>query len=68
MRITTDRCQKLCPSPSADLSFSLLTHWRWGIKAKLDLGMTMQLEKRDRGWTFSTGFAPVLGVGWGYNF
>lgn len=54
--------------PSADLSFSLLTHWRWGIKAKLDLGMTMQLEKRDRGWTFSTGFAPVLGVGWGYNF
>lgn len=54
--------------PSADLSFSLLTHWRWGIKAKLDLGMTMQLEQRDRGWTFSTGFAPVLGVGWGYNF
>ena len=21
--------------PSADLSFSLLTHWRWGIKAKI---------------------------------
>lgn len=53
--------------PTLDLSLSFLTHWRWGIKAKLDLGMSMQLERRDRGWVFSTGFAPVLGVGWGYN-
>lgn len=54
--------------PSSTLAFSLLTHWRWGIKAKLDLGLSMQLEKRERGWVFTTGFAPVLGVGWGRNF
>ena len=54
--------------PSFQGAFSLLTHWRWGIKAKVDLGMTVQGERRERGWVWTTGFAPFLGVGWGYNF
>lgn len=54
--------------PTLDLAFGLMTHWRWGIKATLDLGMSLQTERRERGWVFTTGFAPVLGVGWGKNF
>lgn len=54
--------------PTSTLAMSFLTHWRWGIKAKLDLGLSMQFEKRERGWVFTTGFAPVLGIGWGRNF
>ena len=54
--------------PTAITALSLLGHWRYGLKAKLDLGVTMQLEKRARGWVFSTGFAPVVGIGWGRNF
>lgn len=54
--------------PTTTLAFSLMTHWRWGIKAKVDLGMSVQGEKRDRGWVVTTGFVPVFGLGWGRNF
>lgn len=54
--------------PGATAAFSLMTHWRWGIKAKVDLGISVQGEQRERGWVLTTGFAPVLGVGWGRNF
>lgn len=55
--------------PSAIAAFSLLTHFRWGIQVKLDLGTTIQMEKRtDRGWVPTVGFLPVLGVGWNWSF
>ncbi len=54
--------------PTSTVAFSLMTHWRWGIKAKVDLGMSIQGERRERGWVVSTGFVPVLGIGWGRNF
>lgn len=54
--------------PSFNVALSLLGHFRWGIKLKVDLGASIQGEKRERGWIWTTGFAPVLGLGWGYNF
>ena len=54
--------------PTSTVAFSLMTHWRWGIKASVDLGVTTQFERRERGWVFTTGFAPVLGLGWGRAF
>jgi outer membrane beta-barrel protein len=55
--------------PTAITSLSLLTHFRWGIQVKLDLGTTIQMEKRtDRGWVPTLGFLPVLGVGWNWSF
>lgn len=53
--------------PSFLTSFSLLMHFKWNIKAKLDLGMSIQGEERDRGWVWTLGFVPTLGVGWGFN-
>jgi len=50
--------------PTAYTALTLLTHYRWGIQAKVDLGATIQMEKRDRGWVTSVGFMPVLGLGW----
>lgn len=54
--------------PTVTMAFSLMSHWRWGIKARVDLGMSVQGELRERGWVVTTGFAPFLGAGWGYNF
>ncbi len=54
--------------PSFVPSLSLLLHFSWNIKAKLDLGVSVQAEQRDRGWIWSVGFVPTLGVGWGFNF
>lgn len=54
--------------PSFSVAMSLLAHFRWGIKLKVDLGMSIQGEDRDRGYVWTTGFVPVLGLGWGYNF
>ena len=49
-------------------ALSLLTHLKWGIQVKLDLGTTVQMEKRERGWVTSFGFLPILGLGWQYSF
>lgn len=54
--------------PTIYTAMSLLIHLRWGIQVKLDLGATIQMEKRDRGWVTSVGFLPVLGLGWNYSF
>jgi hypothetical protein len=54
--------------PSATAALSVLLHFQYGIKAKIDLGSSFQLEPRERGWTFSTGFTPAVGVGWGRTF
>lgn len=50
--------------PSAVLAGALLVHLRWGIQVKVDLGLTVQGEQRDRGWVVTAGFLPVLGIGW----
>ena len=54
--------------PSFTAALSLLGHFRWGLKLKVDLGLSVQGEKRERGWVWTTGFAPVLGLGWGTTF
>ena len=53
--------------PTFTTAFSLMTHWHFGIKATLDLGLSIQQEERDRGSVWTLGFAPVLGLGWGWN-
>jgi len=50
--------------PTLETGLSLLTHFKWGLQAKVDLLAAFQLEDRDRGWVPSFGFVPVLGVGW----
>lgn len=50
--------------PMVSGGIGVLTHWRWGIQAKLDLQFTFHFERRDRGPVVATGFAPLLGVGW----
>ncbi len=50
--------------PTVTPGIAFLTHWRHGIQIKLDLQWTAQLERRQRGWTPSFGFAPLIGVGW----
>lgn len=54
--------------PSVVTGLSLLLHFRWGLQAKLDLGTTIQAEKRDRGWVTSVGFLPTIGLGWNFSF
>lgn len=54
--------------PTFEVAFSTMLHFRWGIKATLDLGASIQREQRERGQIWSVGFAPSLGLGWGYNF
>lgn len=53
--------------PTFQAAASLFLHFRWNIKAKVDLGVSVQGERRDRGWVWTTGFAPVVGIGWGVN-
>lgn len=53
--------------PTTTLGVALLTHYAYGIQAKLDLQLAFQLENRDRGWVPSFGFVPVLGVGWNFQ-
>ncbi len=53
--------------PTFNVALSLLGHLRWGLKLKVDLGMSVQGERRERGWVWTTGFAPSLGLGWGWN-
>ncbi len=50
--------------PSAWFGMSLLAHFRYGLQARLDLAMTVQAEKRRRGWIPSAGLAPMLSIGW----
>jgi outer membrane beta-barrel protein len=54
--------------PMAHVAFSTMLHFKWGIKANIDLGASFQWEDRARGRVFSAGFAPSLGVGWGTTF
>ncbi|MBA2664036.1 MAG: hypothetical protein H0U74_17230 [Bradymonadaceae bacterium] len=53
--------------PTVLTGLSLLNHFKWGIQVKLDLNLTAQMERRDRGWVPSFGFAPFLGLGWSYG-
>jgi outer membrane beta-barrel protein len=50
--------------PTLLVGAGFLAHFKWGIEAKLDLALSIQLERRDRGWVGSLGFFPVLGLGW----
>lgn len=50
--------------PTSMLSLALLTHFKNGVQAKLDLGFAFQAENRNRGWVPSFGFVPTLGIGW----
>ena len=54
--------ERIVPKISGGIGF--LTHWRWGIQAKLDLQISVHFEQRDRGVVPATGFVPLLGVGW----
>ncbi len=51
--------------PTGTVAVSLLTHFQYGVQAKLDLGLAVQAERRHRGWVPSIGFMPTLGIGWG---
>jgi hypothetical protein len=51
--------------PSLSLSLSPTILLRYGVRVRLDLGVTMQLESRERGTVFTTGFLPMVHVGWG---
>ncbi len=50
--------------PTLLFSLSLLTHLRWGLQIKLDMGMSAQIENRRRGWITTLGFIPLLSIGW----
>lgn len=54
--------RRIVPTATAGLGF--LTHWARGIQVKLDLRMSLFFENRNRGMITSTGFAPILSVGW----
>jgi len=49
--------------PTLTTAGALLLHFEYGIQAKLDIGMAVQMEDRARGWVPSIGFAPVIGIG-----
>lgn len=50
--------------PTTMLGVGFLTHWSRGIQFKMDLAFSFQMERRDRGWTPSFGFVPLIGIGW----
>lgn len=54
--------------PSFNVALSMLAHFRWGIKLKVDLGASIQSEARERGTVWTTGFVPLVGLGWGWQF
>lgn len=54
--------ERIAPTVSTGLGF--LTHWRYGIQAKLDLQMNLHLEQRSRGMVPAFGFLPMLTIGW----
>ncbi len=49
--------------PTLTTAAALLMHFEYGIQAKVDIGMAVQMEDRARGWVPSIGFAPVIGIG-----
>ena len=51
--------------PTMTVSFSPTFLLRFGLRLRLDLGLTLQIESRERGEIFTTGFLPMLQVGWG---
>ncbi len=53
--------------PTATIGVSLLTHYRYGVQAKLDMQVVVQAEHRTRGWVGSVGFMPTLGIGWSFD-
>jgi len=53
--------------PTINPAFSTMLHFRWGINATIELGASIQREGRERGEIWTVGFAPSLGIGWGYN-
>ena len=53
--------------PTVLYGLSLLNHFRWGIQLKVDLAGTFQMENRDKGWTPSFGFLPMIGIGWNFS-
>lgn len=50
--------------PTSTFGFGFLSHWNHGVQIKVDLQMIFQMERRERGWTPSLGFVPMLGIGW----
>ncbi len=53
--------------PTSLFGPSLLMHFKHNIQLKIDLTTSFQLEKRNRGWVPSFGFAPFIGLGWSLN-
>lgn len=51
--------------PTLKFGFSPTVLFLHGLSATLDLGFTIQLEERTRGWVMTTGFMPSLSVAWG---
>lgn len=49
--------------PTITTGLSLLSHFRFGLQFKIDLAMSTQFERRERGWVPSFGFSPFLGFG-----
>jgi len=54
--------------PTVMPSLGVLLHFKWGLQAKLDLALNIQVEERDRGGVTSFGFVPLLGIGWSYGW
>lgn len=54
--------ERIAPTFSGGLSF--LSHFQHGVQVKLDLHLSLQIERRNQGLTPAVGFLPVLAIGW----
>jgi hypothetical protein len=51
--------------PTVLASFSPTFLFKYGLRFRLDLGLSIQFEQRDRGLVTTTGFMPMIQIGWG---
>lgn len=51
--------------PTLKLAFSPTFLLKYSLSVRLDLGLTIQMESRSRGWVLTSGFMPMISLGWG---
>lgn len=51
--------------PTLKINFAPTFLLKHSLSVRLDLGLTAQMESRTRGWVLTTGFMPMISVGWG---
>ena len=54
--------------PTFKLGFMPTFLLQYRLAIRLDLSLTIQAEQRNRGWIMTTGFMPMLSIGWGKVF